>query len=90
MNCPECNRYYNSSQSLDVHRQVSHRVETTPRTVVEHRVVVQNSPKKSDNDAFITSAVVGAVTDSTILGALVGGSVLGAVAGDLLDSDLFD
>lgn len=39
---------------------------------------------------FITSAVIGAVTDSALLGGLLGGDIVGGIVGDLLDGDLFD
>ena len=52
-------------------------------------------PKKgllnvNQDDSFLVSTVIGAVTDSAILGGLLGGDILGGVVGDLLDGDLFD
>ena len=47
--------------------------------------------KKDDASGdFVTSAVIGAVTDSALLGGLLGGDMLGGVMGDLLDGDLFN
>jgi len=43
-----------------------------------------------EDDSFLVSAIIGAVTDSSILGGLLGGDLLGGIAGDLLDGDLFD
>lgn len=48
-----------------------------------------DSSSDSSGD-FLTSAVVGAVTDSAILGTVVGGSITGAILGDIFDGDLFD
>lgn len=44
----------------------------------------------NDSGDFLTSTVIGAVTDSAILGGLLGGSITGGIVGDLLDGDLFD
>lgn len=42
-----------------------------------------------EDDSFLTSAIIGAVTDSALLGGLLGGSLLGGLTGDLLgDGDL--
>lgn len=43
-----------------------------------------------DDSRFVTSLVIGAVTDSAILGAIVGGDVTGGIVGDILDGDLMD
>lgn len=43
-----------------------------------------------EDDSFLTSAVIGAATDSALLGGLLGGDIIGGVVGDLLDGDLFD
>lgn len=43
-----------------------------------------------EDNSFITSAIIGAATDSAIIGGLLGGDMLGGMAGDLLDGDLFD
>lgn len=50
---------------------------------------VRESSSGSSGD-FLTSAVIGAVTDSALLGGLLGGSMTGGVVGDMLDGDLFD
>ena len=44
----------------------------------------------NQNSDFLTSAIVGSVTDSALLGGIIGGSFLGGAVGDLLDGDLFD
>lgn len=47
--------------------------------------------RNSGSDDFITSAVIGAVTDSALLGGLIGGDLVGGIVGDLLNGgDLFD
>lgn len=44
-----------------------------------------------ENDTFIESAVIGAVTDSALLGGLLGGDMLGGIVGDFLNGGgLFD
>jgi len=43
-----------------------------------------------DDGDFLTSAVIGAVTDSALLGGLLGGDIVGGIVGDLFDGDLFD
>lgn len=43
-----------------------------------------------DTDRFVSSAIIGAVTDSAIIGGLLGGSLLGGIVGDGLDGDLDD
>lgn len=52
-------------------------------------------PKKGllnvdEDDSFLVSTLIGAVTDSALLGGLLGGDVVGGIVGDLLDGDLFD
>jgi hypothetical protein len=47
------------------------------------------SERNSTGD-FITSAAIGAVTDSALLGGLLGGDLLGGMLGDMLDGDLMD
>lgn len=54
-----------------------HTCPTTGRTQVAN----------DDSGDFLTSAVVGYVTDSTLVGAVVGGDLLGAVVGDALNDD---
>ena len=43
-----------------------------------------------EDDSFLVSAVIGAVTDSALLGGLLGGDMLGGIVGDIIDGDLFD
>ena len=43
-----------------------------------------------DGGSFISSAVIGAVTDSALLGGILGGDMLGGTVGDMLDGDLWD
>ncbi len=43
-----------------------------------------------EDDSFLVSAAIGAVTDSAFLGGLLGGDMMGGIVGDLLDGDLFD
>ena len=50
---------------------------------------ILQSSSNSGGD-FITSAIIGGVTDSALLGGLLGGDILGGVVGDLFDGDLFD
>ena len=48
---------------------------------------------REDDDSssqFITSAVIGAITDSALLGGLLGGDILGGTLGDMSDGDLMD
>lgn len=40
-----------------------------------------------EDDSFLVSAVIGAVTDSTIIGGLLGGDLLGGIIGDALGGD---
>jgi len=47
-------------------------------------------PQASDDDDFLISAAIGAVTDSALLGGLLGGNMAGGLLGDVLDGDLFD
>lgn len=50
-----------------------------------------SSNKRSSNNEFIESAVIGAVTDSAIIGTLLGGNVAGAILGDIFNGgDLMD
>lgn len=53
------------------------------------------APKKGllnvdEDDSFLVSTIIGAVTDSTLLGGLLGGDYSGGLLGDLFDGDLFD
>ena len=45
---------------------------------------------ESGTGDFLTSTVIGAVTDSALLGGLLGGSLMGGLLGDSLDGDLFN
>ncbi|MCW3106447.1 MAG: hypothetical protein JWQ09_953, partial [Segetibacter sp.] len=52
-------------------------------------------PKKGllnvdEDNSFIVSAAIGALTDSALLGGLLGGNMLGGILGDSLDGNLFD
>lgn len=42
------------------------------------------------DDSFLVSAIIGAVTDSAIIGGVLGGDIVGGIVGDILDGDLFD
>jgi hypothetical protein len=44
----------------------------------------------SEDNSFLTSAVIGMASDSALLGGLLGGDIAGGIVGDLLDGDLFD
>ena len=44
----------------------------------------------NEDDSFIVSTIMGAVTDSAIVGGLLGGDLLGGIVGDALDGNLFD
>lgn len=48
------------------------------------------SEQQNDSGDFLTSAIIGVVTDSAIIGGLLGGSITGGIVGDLFDGDLFD
>lgn len=43
-----------------------------------------------EDDSFIVSTIIGAVTDSSLLGGLLGGDLVGGMLGDMFDGDLFD
>lgn len=43
-----------------------------------------------EDDSFIVSTIIGAITDSALLGGLLGGSFIGGTLGDSFDGDLFD
>lgn len=52
-----------------------------------------NTPTTSSNDTggFMTSAIIGHVTDSALLGGLLGGDMIGGIVGDMFsDGDLMD
>jgi len=44
----------------------------------------------NESSGFITSAIIGAATNSALLGGLLGGDLMGGIVGDLFDGDLFD
>lgn len=64
---------------LDVYDQMDYKYYKT--------VNVKDDDSSGD---FLTSAIIGGVTDSALLGGLLGGSFLGGALGDILDGDLFD
>lgn len=43
-----------------------------------------------EDDSFLVSAAIGALTDSSLLGGIMGGDIVGGIVGDLFDGDLFD
>ncbi len=43
-----------------------------------------------DGTSFLTSLIIGGITDSAILGGLLGGDMLGGIIGDMMDGDLMD
>lgn len=56
-------------------------------TYEKERYSYESSNSNSD---FVTSALIGTVTDSALLGGLLGGDIVGGVLGDMLDGDLLD
>lgn len=50
----------------------------------------QNNYERKSSGSFVTSVVIGAVTDSALLGGIISGSMTGGIIGDMLDGDLFD
>lgn len=57
------------------------------------RALCSDCRDNEDDDSssrFITSAVIGAVTDSALLGGLLGGDIIGGTLGDMSDGDLMD
>ncbi len=64
--------------------------EYVSRSSSSHRCPKKGLLRVDEDDSFIVSAVIGAVTDSSILGAALGGDLAGGIVGDLLDGDLFD
>ena len=54
-----------------------------------------NCPKRGllnvdEDNSFLVSAVIGAMTDSTLLGGVLGGSIVGGLLGDALDGEIMD
>lgn len=56
----------------------------------EHDCPKRGLLRVDEDDSFLVSMVIGAVTDSALLGGLLGGDIGGGILGDLLDGDLFD
>lgn len=56
----------------------SHSCEVAQRTIYE-----------SDSGDFLTSFVIGAMTDSSLLGGIIGGDIVGGMLGDMMDGELF-
>jgi len=55
---------------------------------VANKVIDTNDP--NDNGDFVTSMLVGAMTDNAIIGGVIGGSMLGGICGDMMgDGGLF-
>lgn len=78
-------------------KNMSHYVNRyTGRKISEHEYSGLSTYEKekysyeSNNSNFITSALIGTVTDSALLGGLLGGDIVGGVVGDMLDGDLLD
>lgn len=46
--------------------------------------------KDDDGTTFLTSLIIGAITDSAILGGLLGGDIVGGIVGDMMSGDLMD
>lgn len=55
-----------------------------------HNCTKKGLLKVDEDDSFLTSAIIGGLTDSALLGGLLGGDLLGGILGDSLDGDLFD
>ena len=49
------------------------------------RQVREERKRAEKSDKFMTSMVIGAVTDSAIIGGLLGGDIVGGIAGDFLN-----
>ena len=45
---------------------------------------------RDSNGDFLTSMLIGGITDSALLGGVLGGSFGGGLLGDILDGDLWD
>jgi len=54
----------------------------------KEQFVAETSSNNSGD--FLTSTVLGAVTDSALVGGLLGGNLIGGLLGDCLDGDLSD
>jgi hypothetical protein len=54
------------------------------------RISIHDVPQRDSGGDFMTSAVIGAVTDSAFLGGFIGGDMLGGIVGDIIDGDLGD
>lgn len=57
-----------------------------------YRISTNSSTTSSNNNGgFMTSAIIGHVTDSALLGGLLGGDIVGGIVGDMFsDGDLMD
>jgi hypothetical protein len=64
--------------------------EKLPTTCYDNNCPVNTRKHNTDDDSFIDSAIIGAVTDSAIIGGIVGGDIIGGIVGDILDGDLLD
>lgn len=55
---------------------------------IDHSKEKEEQKKKGD---FVTSAIIGGVTNSAIIGTVLGGDPVGAILGDIFNGgDLFD
>lgn len=55
-----------------------------------HRCSKRGLLNIDEDDSFLVSAIIGAVTDSGIIGGVLGGNFIGGALGDLWDGNLFD
>jgi len=67
-----------------------HCKELIPEGAYEHNCSKVGLLNIDEDDSFLVSAVIGAVTDSALLGGLLGGDIVGGMLGDILDGDLMD
>lgn len=51
------------------------------------RVKILRAQDSSNDDTFMESMFIGALTNSTVAGALLGGDIFGAALGDMLGGD---
>ena len=76
-------KYINAQTGREISESTYNRLQTKDK----RRYVRKD---EDDSGDFLTSAVIGAVTDSALLGGMLGGDMLGGIVGDLFDGDLFD
>lgn len=57
---------------------------------VTHECRKRGLLRVDEDNSFLVSAIIGAVTDSALLGGILGGDLIGGTIGDILDGDLFD